>query len=346
MKRNLLLSTLLVIIIMSCQTYEVMHYDVLRPASYSVPPEIKSLVIVDNAYPYNADNAHKAIVVGDEVRLDTVRVDSFSTIVIDQLKEEMLIRNFFDTVYVDSTKYNTIESGKQYQALQQSQIINICNRYNADAVLSLAGIAYATDIEVHNMGYEYYSTMDLRGLTFWRMFDGYSTEALYSNIHRDTLYWDGVGDEVNASVSTFPAIKEAVVELGHYLGYTFANELVPYWEPVKRRIYIAGNQHFVNAAEWLNKGDRYEAEKIWGFIYEHGTIKEKGRAASNIALSMEARGELKLAMEWAYKSYDAFSAQGFLGNGDATKVAGQLYTDLARRYRENNLLDEQLGGSE
>lgn len=346
MKRTLLFCALLAIVFVSCQTFEVMHYEILRPASYSVPPQVKSVVIVDNAFPYNPDKAHKATVVGDVVDLDTIRVDSFSTIVINQLKEELLMRRFFDTVFVDTTHYNTKEDGKLYRALEHSQIINICNKFNADAVLSLAGVAYVTEINVNNMGYEYYSTMDLRGLSFWRLFDGYTAEFLHSDIHRDTLYWDGVGETVNGSVAKFPTIGDAVVELGHYLGYTYTNEIVPYWEPVKRRIYTGGSPHFINAAEWLAKDNRYEAEKIWGFIYEHGKNKHKARAASNIATSLEARGELKLAMEWAYKSYQAFSNKGFVGRSEETKIAGRLYSDLARRYRERKSLDEQLGGAE
>ncbi|MCU4157664.1 hypothetical protein J1N10_16935 [Carboxylicivirga sp. A043] len=334
---------LFLLVLVSCKSYELMHYDVLRPANYSVPPQIKSIVIVDNAYPFNPDNAHIAQVMGEDVRLDTVRVDTITTVIINQLYEDLNLRRFFDTVYVDTLKYNTEEFGKPMQQLSQGQIIDICNKHNADALLSLDAAVYGTKIEVHDMEVEYYATMDVYSAVNWHLFDGYSSEALYQTSQQDTLYWNGVGVDVQSSVSSFPSLKEATVEVGHYLGATFVDKLVPYWEPVTRKLYISGNPQFVNAAEWLSKDERYEAEKLWGFVYEHGNSREKGKAANNIALSMEARGEFFLAMEWAYKSYQAFQTHGVVGNAEERRTSRELYVDLVRRYRDQKKLDEQLG---
>ncbi len=320
-----------------------MRYDVLRPATYTIPLEIKSIVIVDNAYPYNPDNAHLATVLGDEVRLDTIRVDTFSTVIINQLQQELDFRRFFDTVYVDTLKYNSVENDSPIRRLTHNQIIDICNKYNVDAVLSLDAAMYNTKIKVEDMEVEYFATMDISGFVYWNFFDGYSTEPLFSSSQNDTLYWSGVGADVNGSVSMFPGIKEATIEVGHYMGEMFADEMVPYWEPVVRKLYITGNPHFVNAAEWLSKDNRYEAEKLWGYIYQHGNSREKGKAANNIAVSMEVRGDLELAMEWAYKSYDAFNTKGVVGTSEESRTAKQLYVDMVRRYRDKKRLDEQVG---
>ncbi|WP_439185325.1 DUF6340 family protein [Carboxylicivirga taeanensis] len=344
MKSRHSLYVLLVLLLFSCKSYEEMYYDVLRPAAYSVPPAIKSVVIVDNAFPFNPDNAHIAHVLGDEVRLDTVRVDTFVSVIISQLKKELDYRRFFDTVYIDTLQYNTVSDRKPYRSLTWQQVAAICERHNADAVLSLDGAEYGTSVSVQDMEVEYYATMDVRGLVYWRLFDKFSRDILYAYPQRDTLYWDGVGQDVTTSVVSFPSLKEATIELGNYLGATFADQLVPFWEPVKRRVYLTGNSHFVNAAEWLSKDNRYEAEKLWGFIYEHGNSREKGKAANNIAISLEARGEMKLAVEWAYKSYEAFEMKGVTGTADERQVAKKLYVDMVRRYRDIKKLEEQIGG--
>ncbi|MBR8537583.1 hypothetical protein KDU71_18585 [Carboxylicivirga sediminis] len=340
------ISILVVLSLFSCKSYEVMYFDVLRPAQYSVSPTIASVVIVDNAYPFNPDNAHVASVMGEMVRLDTVRVDTFTTVIIAELKKELERRRFFDTVFVDTIKYNPGYSGKPYRQLTPAQIVEICNQYNADAVLSLAGAEYGTAITVEDMEAEYYATMDVSGQVYWRLFDGYSAEGLHAKLQRDTLYWDGVGVDVNSSVGSFPSLKEATIEVAAYLGNEFADEVVPYWEQISRKVYTAGNVHFVNAAEWLAKDNRFEAEKLWGFVYEHGNSREKGRAANNIAVSLETRGELKLAMEWAYKSYEAFQAKGVTGNVEERQTSKELYLDMVRRYRDVKKLDEQIGGVE
>ncbi len=334
---------LILLFLVSCKTYDVINYDVLRPALYSVPPEIKSVVLVDNSLLFNPDDAHWAVVNNDPIKLDTVEVDTFSTVVISALKKELMRRLFFDTVFVDTIKYKS-DSNRMLQTLDQQQINSICSKFNADAVLSIAGVDYGTRIKAEDMGAEYFTIMEIKGTVYWRLYNGFTSELLYTKVQRDTLFWDGIGSDVNQSVSMFPAIKSATIELGDYLGASFADALVPYWEPVERRIYISGGAHFVNAAEWLGKDNRYEAEKLWGFIYEHGSDREKGRAANNIALSMEARGKLKEAMEWAYKSYQSYQTVGLLGEVEERRNAEKLYTDMVQRYREQKKLNEQIGG--
>lgn len=342
MRRNYTIGLFLCMLVISCKTYKEVHYDVLRPAAYSVPPEIKSLVVVNNSFPFNADNAHIAMVVGDEVRLDTVQVDSFAAIVISSLRKELAYRQFFDTVYADTVRYNQVDVGRAFKVLRPSEVSSICSKFDADAVLSLEGARYGTNINVLDMGEEYFSTMDANGLLFWRLYDRYEKVPLYKTSQVDTIFWSGVGANVNNSVGSFPSLKDATIELGGYLGATFADQLVPFWEPVTRRIYVSGNPLFVNASEWLAKDNRYEAEKIWAYIYEKGSAKEKWRSANNIAVSMEARGELKKAMEWAYQSYQACENAGGIEAVDAAK---DLYVDLVRRYRDEKKLSKQVGGA-
>jgi len=328
----------------SCKSYNEIHFDVLRPAEFSVPPEIKSVVIVDNSYPFNADNAHFALIDGKIQRLDTVVVDSFPTVTISALQKELALRQFFDTVYVDTLRYNTKNNGSAFKTLKSSDISSICKKFNADAVLALEGAQYGTQITVQNMGEEYFSIMEAHGMVFWRLYDLYEDSPIYKTNQRDTLFWDGIGAEMQNSVSSFPSLKNAALELGGYLGATFTDKLVPFWEPVKRNIYVKGNWHFINAAEWIRKKNRYEAEKLWGYIYETGSNKEQARAANNIAVSLEARGLLKDAMEWAFKSYDAYKNVSGVVSVTEKEAAKNLYVDMVRRYRDQEKLNKQIGG--
>ena len=346
MKINYTFYLLLILLAISCKTYEEMHYDILRPAEYSVPAEIKSIVIVDNSYPFVPDDAHIAHVMGDLIRLDTVNVDTFTSVIISDLRKELALRQFFDTVYSDTTRYNTLNGGSAYKAFDHSEINSICDKFNVDAVLSLEGAQYGTEINVMDMGAEYYATMDVDGLLFWRMYDRFLETPLYKTAQVDTLYWDGVGAGINHSAATFPSIEDAVVELGEYLGFGFADKIVPRWESVSRKLYTTGNPYFSSATEWMSKGNHYEAEKLWGYLYEKGKEKDKCKAANNIAISKEERGDLRDAMEWAYKSYQASELSESITNSEERRTARQLYLDLVRRYRDQKKLDKQVGGGQ
>lgn len=326
-----------------CKTYEIMHYEVLRPAKFSVPPEIKSIVVVDNSYTHKINGIAKVKVDDKVVSHDTVAVDTFASVLISQLKEELLQRFFFDTVYYDTIRYN-YDTGKPLKMLDNAEVKEICSEYGAEAVLALGDVKYSSQINLYDIGEGYYSTMDIRGQLFWRLYDNLTNQVIYSNIQYDTIYWEGYGSGMNSSVSSFPSLKKGTVELADYMGRAFGNNIAPHWEHVKRKVYTTGSPLFVSAAEWLNKENRYEAEKIWGYIYEHGTNLEKGRAANNIAVSAEVRGEVKIASEWAYKSYNAYKEVADIIGYEEREYVKRFYSELAKRLREMKKLDRQVGG--
>lgn len=339
MKPVIKLCFLIMIVLAACKPYETFHYDVLRPANYTVPPVIKSVVLVDNSLPYYPDQAHYANVEGKIIALDTVVVDTFATAILNELKRELEYRQFFDTVYIDTIKFQSAEMSQ----LSSNELREFSERFNADAVLSLDVARYGTLVEVQDMGVELFATMEVKGVLLWKMYDLYdlNTTPIIKDVQRDTLFWSSVNEEIGVAVGLLPSIKDATIELGSYLGATFADELIPRWDNVERKLFLSGSPMFVSAAEWYSKNNREEAEKLWGYIYQHGSNKDKGKAANNIAVSMEERGELTIAVEWAYKSYQAFKE----ANNVEAGMAQILYQDLVHRQRDEKKLIEQIGGA-
>ena len=327
----------------ACSSFTEIHYEVLRPAKYSVPPEIKSVAIVDNSIDF-PDTTANVIKVDDEiVRVDTTKVPEYPTNVIRVVGEELNNRMFFDTVYVDTLKHKEFVRGRLLSELLPSQIDSICRRYGVDAIVSLDAYRYKNEVSIITIAdYEYYAAYDASAANYWRIYRCSDHSVMNMHLQKDTIFWEGTGESMNSSVRTFPKFSDATLEIGSYLANKYVDYLAPHWEEVSRRIYINGNMNFQNATEWINKGNWEEAKKIWNYIYENGSNSAKIKAAINLAVAFERIGDIDNAIKWGYNAYQKMMDKPNLSAKTRLYIMS-LYNDLTVRKREKKKLTEQLG---
>jgi len=336
-----------VIILTACSSnYRIIEIEVLKPAKYSVPPDIASIVLVNNSYPFRDTFIHVAKVDGKFMTLDSIMVDAFPDTLLKSLSQELLLRRFFDTVYIDTIKYNPEFLGKPLKPLSSQQVDDICEKYDAQAILAVGAYSHGTLLKVDEVGYsEYYSTMDVSGVTYWRLYDALQDQVIHEEIQADTLFWDGIGVSKQNSLIKFPGLKEATLNLADYMGWKFTDNIAPYWEKVQRKLYTSGNAYFMSASDWIANKNWEEAEKLWGFIYENGKPIDQARAAHNIAFSFEQKGDFESAAKWAYNSYQAYSLTSSAQYGVEKDEATAYYKDMSIRKREYKKLVKQIGGA-
>ncbi len=327
----------------SCASFTEIHYDILRPAGFSVPPEIKSVVLIDNSADF-PDTAANIIKVDEEiVKVDTTKVRDYPEHVIKTVAEELNQRMFFDTVYVDTLKYKKPGRATLLNGLSDVQIDSICRKFGADAIISLDAYKYTNEISIIDLSdYEYYASYDASALNYWRMLRCSDHSVLNVHLQKDTIFWENTGESINSSLRTFPEFKKATFEIGSYLAHQYVDYLSPYWEEATRRLYTNGNMNFINATEWVNKGNWLEAEKIWNYIYKNGSKKARIKAALNIATSFEKEGDIDNAISWAYKAYKTL-IESSKGSTKLQLYVFSYYKDLSVRKREKRKLIEQLG---
>ncbi len=333
-----------IITMFACQTSNsIIEYDVLRPAKYSIPPEIKSVVLVNNSLPYLEKNIHVAVVDDFIQPLDSVWYEGYADSVIHSLYRNLQSRNFFDTVYID-TLYRKKATSGMLNKISDWDMQGIYNRFDADAILSIDAYTYGTKVKVESYPESYYSTMAMYGISYWRFHDRFQQDPIFEDVQNDSIYWHGSGDMVETSVMRFPSILEGLKDFSYYIGENFVDEIVPKWEGVERDLFLTGHPYFISAAEWLSKNNNDEAKKLWGYIFEHGKPIDKARAAHNIAIILEKEDDIYNAMKWAYNSYDAYK----LSSGALYKTelndSKRYYIYLSQRKQELEKLQIQMGG--
>jgi len=330
------------VLIASCASFSEIHFDVLKPAVYSVPPDIKSVVLVNNSIDF-PDTAVNIIKVDEEiVNIDTSKVRDYPAVVLKIAGEALNSRMFFDTVYVDTLKYKELSKGKILEELKPYQIDSLCRKYGVDAIVSLDAYKYTNNVSIVTLDFEeFFSTFDASAINYWRIYKCADHSVMKMHLQKDTIFWDSSGTSLNTSVRHLPDFGKATDEIGSYLAYKFVDYLAPHWEDVSRRLYTNGNMNFQNAAEWISRNNWQEAEKIWNFIYKNGSAKAKVRAALNLAVSFERDGDIDNAVKWGYNAYKSLLNRS---NASALNLyVMKYYNELTVRKREKRKLVEQLG---
>lgn len=342
--KKYLIPLILLVILGACGTSSsLIEYEVLTPATYSVPPEVKSVVLVNNSYPFENKEAHVAIVNGHSQPLDSIINLGFPDSVLVSLKYTLEFEQFFDTVYYDTLRYNNKLTGVPMGELPKNKVFRICDKYGADAVLGLDAYTYGTELKVQETVEGTFSSMDVHGMSFWRLYDGKTGDILFKDLQKDTIFWYGDGESIEASIFRFPTIGQANNQFAFYVGEHFVDKIVPKWERVQRRFFDEGGVYFNAATDWIAKNNYEEARKIWAYIYEHGKLLDQARAAHNVAVSLEKDGDIVNAAQWAYNSYEKYHEVTGSMHEDEVSDSEKYYIYLTHRIKEVEKLKIQVG---
>jgi hypothetical protein len=336
----------LVFLLPGCVSYSTIELDVLKPADVALPVEIASVVVVDNAYPFRPEDKgiHKIKVPRMEYTIDSIFVEDFGMQINQSLVGSLQSKAFFDSVYIVNQPLNSPEKGEPMAQLSPIVVDSLCAKYNAQAVIELGHYEYGTVINVIDIEGQYYATLDARTTAYWKIHNNLSNDILDVHLQRDTIFWDGAGLTVGNAVEKLPAIRNALKEAALYAGFQYSDYVSPTWQSETRFFFKKGHPLFYEAQIHMNRGDWDEAGKVWYYIYENGKKKQKARAAYNLALSQEIKGNFLEATSWAYRALEHFQEAGGLGmNSYEHKMAKDYYIELSARLQEKKKLDKQYG---
>ncbi len=332
--------------LIACSTYEPLSIEVLQPAKYSFQPEIKSVVLVDNSMAFRSKGVHHISLPDESYSVDTIWKDDFPLLVLDGLKNELTQRNFFDTVYVHDISLRRAGVSDS-SLLSWNRIDQLCKKYNAEAVISIEGYTYHTNIKVENM-YDgnMYGYLDAGSTIFYRAYNHIDHSFILEELLQDTISWSVYGNGLNYIAQNLPTLRTALDELAGYMGVRMADDIAPHWAKESRVFYNSGNVYFMQATDYVRNNQWGDAIKLWKFVYEHSKKKVKARAAYNLALASEIQGDYESSLYWIR---DGLNIVSKLSSGQAKEEKKRLalYSSyMAQRFKVLDDLKNQVGGGE
>lgn len=336
-----LLAALLPLFVSSCATVSTIPMEVMRPAHYSIPPDILSVVVVDFSFPYRGDSTHVLNISGKKTVLDTIWVDDFGMRVVESMAFELDNRAFFDSVFLHPVSLNRPPAGRPGLSLSPFQIGNILQEYNAQAIIALESVAYRSRFLGANVGEFYYASLDANSKLLWKIYDAQG-QTMDAYVQQDSIFWDN--SDAMSDLNSIPGLRYAIESLADFMGRYYPDRIAPFWESQRRSYYSAGHHLFSRANDLLRANNWEHAARVWYYVFDEGNSKQKAMAAFNIALSFEVRGDFVEALAWAEVSKNLFEEMGAFRVSSLDKVrAVKYFEELNERIKETQMLEEQVG---
>ena len=203
--------------------------------------------------------------------------------------------------------------------LSKGEVEKICEAYQLAYLISLETYSYTINMDLLEVRNKY-------------------TIRLYSRYAEKPLDFVVLGEDLSAFLNDDYDFVTYIRDKAWETGFTYAHRIMPYWSPVKRRIY--NGQKVLKIGDlFLQKNDVEEARKLW----EAATQLSPGTALKayiNLAWLSENEGNFAAALEVLQKAQKLASAEK-ISSKDKTYLEEYIEI-LKKRIQEMQIIEKQM----
>lgn len=339
-----LLALIFALIFSACKTSH-LSIEVLEPAQVTIPPKLKSVVVVNRSLPKDENkvlNIVEGALTGEEIFLDRNATHDCIRGATDQLKSAPR----YDVRGIPAgVDLRGDGAGSFSVPLSWTIVERICNQSAADALITLevldSDFLFEDAVETREETVDgkkhlykvFVKTMQVRVKTGWRVYDAKSKMIVDESIYNDYKDWVGEGASPEAALRALPSKEIAVGEAAYYAGRQFGRRISPSWARVSRQYYVKKHPNLELAKASVQVNDWTKATSLWKDIQSFADPEIAGYANYNLAIAAEVQGNLDKAIEYATKAFRDY------GN----KQARSYIYQLENRKRAQQKLNIQLG---
>ena len=325
-----------------CSPMSNLSINVLEPGAITVDKSIHSIALIDRAAPDNkVVNVIEGVLTGEGLSEDKQdRKELLAGL------NQNLIQSPRFTAKLTSVEWKGSGSGNVFPAaLSWKEVEKVCHEYSVDALLSLETFdsdcitqTASKNVEKTDKDgkkttvQEFYADQTVYikyGLRLYN-YKNKTIEDQYATTQ--TMQWHTKGTTVQDALNSMINKRMACRQTCEQAGYAYGHRISPTWVSVRRAYYRKGNEAMAKAGRKAAVGDWDAANEIWKNNLHNAKLKIAGRAAYNLAVVNEVRGDLQAAKTWAMRSYSDFN----------NKKARYYSNILDNRIWEQQKLDQQM----
>ncbi|MEN8157704.1 MAG: DUF6340 family protein [Bacteroidota bacterium] len=294
--------------------YSVVEFEVLEPATVSLPESVKQLIILNRA-PITMDAFEKE---------DAKGLTPEQLIILDTLIINNLNRGLFGVLQqspIEEFRYPFWKSQRRSDTtalddlvLTRREVAAICEEMEGDAILSLE--SYSLDYErvveyfsgsIAEVRTRYY---EISSKIWWTIYLPGNPRPFDTYILSDTLFFTEVLD---GQVVNYHPTARMLKEAFYTSGRRYGRYLVPIWVHTTRSLYRGREDSLKMAARQTDLGDWERAYEIWEDLTASKDSTAVAKAYHNMAIYYELEDNLDSAgyllnMAIQYDSLDATCA--------------------------------------
>lgn len=328
----------------ACSTVNYIGIDTYNPAEITFPENITKILMVNNAVPQPHDRGYELTVSG--LPQDTARVQTDSALfdACRSLGTAIVDAGYFKDVLLYDKPLRTDTVYYEDRKIPSAEIRLLCEENEADAVVALDRLLFDMERNEAELPKGYVmGTIDVKMAAVFRAYLPGREAPLATIYVADSLFWTEAAPNLRTLGKILPAPEEAVRTAGQYLALKASPNFVPHWEN-ETRWYFTGVSSAWKEASAYAAAEKWEtAAERWQQLYAASSgWKPKARAASNLALAEEMKGDMQKAQEWASRSHALFLQ--YSGEKDKYTQLLKIYADvLSERVRNDQKLNIQIG---
>lgn len=336
------LFTLAAVLFTACNTINYIGIETYNPAEVTFPKSVGKVLIVNNAVPQPEGDNYKHIIKGEEKEGAKAKADSALFDACRVLGGAIANSSYFNDVLLYHNPTREDKSAYEDKRLTVDQVNTLCDENYVDAIISIDRLLFNMKREVSSFAESFYiGTIDVKMSGVIRCYIPNRKSPLTTIQVNDSIQWAESAEYVNILDKILPTPDNALRGAAEYFGAKAYSNFVPHWENETRWYFGGAGARWKEASAFANNEKWDEAGAKWKMIYDSSSSwKSRAKAASNLALCHEMKGELREAYEWAHKSYEMF--KGKSGENDNTANLLELYVKaLAERINSDKKLNSQ-----
>lgn len=294
---------------------------VLQPAQFKVPDHITKVAVVDRSKPSSGWlNVLEGLFTGEAIGQDRESRAEAVRGLTDALQRTPRFRVISTGIEMEGTQ----AGGSLPPPLPWAEVERICADYSADAVVAIESFdtdnsqsARRRETKQKNKDgttttkVDYVSDMRTGVRLGWRFYDPRGKVIFDEVVTDEYLQNSGQGSTERAALSNLPSQVSVTRKVSFIVGQEYGMRIAPVYIQVKREYYhkAKGFQTEMKEANRLAESGNWDrAADIWKKIEATAgeNTKAAGRAAYNMAVMAEVKGNLEVALEWAETAWTKY----------------------------------------
>ncbi|MFD2033273.1 DUF6340 family protein [Belliella marina] len=343
-----LLSTFLLVLILATSCTKNITMSRLMPAEISVPTYVQRLLIVDRTAPQSEGfSIIEGILTGEA----PFEVKNAIESTIATVQQELNTSPRFEVIRARERLKGGLFAQTFPTPLTWRQIEELCEAYNADAVLSLEKFSSdfiitekkqlikKTEGEGRNTRQVEVQGIYAEGIASvkvgFRLYDPQNRNITDQQDFEKTNLWSAEAETKTQALALMIDKVKATQYVGQLAGASYARRIAPMYLNINRNLFqkpkdnlaLAMGTRMAEVNEWEDAIDTWEAG-----LNDTNDPKTAARICYNIAVGYEVLGDLEAAKSWAGRAYTAY---GF--------KQGRAYAqELSTRIMQEERLRQQL----
>ncbi len=329
----------------SCGSFIALNVQMLEPGGVALRPDLNTVALVNRA----STVSKKFNVANAVMRMETDNEESVARQQILQGLNSSLVNSPRLTAKLTDIELKGDGSGVMFpKPLGWDTVNAICNAQGVDALVVLetfesdANVTNATgNVQVNNeMGIpipsvQFYATLKVTVKAGFRIYDPKNSIIIDQYSFSYWRKWNETANSLGEALALLTNRQTAIVQTSQEAGNYYKKRISPTWMNETRYLYKkSGNSPFATGSRLAIVGNWEEAAGYWKEVINSSPNRRKlcGKAAYNLAVAAEMKGDLEEARNWISKSYGIYN----------NKQAPYYQNTINRRYNAMLQLNQQM----